>query len=312
MLDLTFLNEKQVYGDIFRKKQLEIFRKYGMISGVTDFAILLGCSTVDFSCNSDGTRMRDRGSYWWLSTNDGDGDAYLVDPIGERAWENVCSRRIGARPATTYTKISNKVVNEGINKCGIKEVEFGEYPQWVVIDVFDLEKAYNQKKLKETGKIYTTDSASYLDTDVCFSPMTHIEYEYNGCKYIRFVSKNNDSRLALSNYRLVQRRGIYWLKVKPIIWLVDEKNDIALSKYILFSGVQFKSWRNYEGDFSKTGIKQFMDDYLAKEIICNNEYLYYNRDLSKKESFDIDSIFEEAIRKMNEINKDEAKVKVLK
>ena len=53
MLDLTFLNEKQVYGDIFRKKQLEIFRKYGMISGVTDFAILLGCSTVDFSCNSD-------------------------------------------------------------------------------------------------------------------------------------------------------------------------------------------------------------------------------------------------------------------
>ena len=49
-----------------------------------------------------------------------------------------------------------------------------------------------------------------------------------------------------------------------------------------------------------------MDNYLSKEIECANTNTF------EEQSSDIDSIFEEAIFRMNEITEDKSKIKVLK
>lgn len=158
---------------------------------------------------------------------------------------------------------------------GIKEIEYGEYPQTIVNENYsrELENAYNNGNLRITGKSYTTDSVNYQDFNKSFQARTHTEYEYNGSKYIRFVGDENGADSVLSDGRTIKSKDVYWVYVEPIIWLVDEKEDIALSKKLIFSGVQFKNRSDYKGDFDKTDIKKFMDDDFSKEIVSDRVYL---------------------------------------
>ena len=70
---------------------------------------------------------------------------------------------------------------------------------------------------------------------------------------------------------------MHWVKVEPIIWLVDDKADIALSKKLIFAGVQYKSgfelrpgYGKYS--FAESDIKRFMDKYFSKEIVTDRVY----------------------------------------
>ena len=74
----------------------------------------------------------------------------------------------------------------------------------------------------------------------------------------------------MSDGRVVQLGVPYWVKVEPIIWLVDEKSNIALSKKIIFSGIQFSDIKNCNVDFQNSFIKFFMDNFVSKEIIPSN------------------------------------------
>ena len=152
---------------------------------------------------------------------------------------------------------------------GILEVEYGEYPQSIVSEDFSrtLERAYSNGTINQTNKKYTTDSVCYEDTDTPFKARTHIEYEYNGKKYIRFVADSNCKGEILSDGRTIQEGSPYWVEVKPIKWMIDERTNIDLSKYLIFSGVQFNKERNYEGDFENTDIYNFMKTYFSKDII---------------------------------------------
>lgn len=78
MLDFTFLEENQIFGDT----QLDIFKKYGTKCGITDFAILLGGYVADGIYTSEGNTLKDRTGWWWTKTSDGDNDARVVFKIG--------------------------------------------------------------------------------------------------------------------------------------------------------------------------------------------------------------------------------------
>ena len=64
----------------------------------------------------------------------------------------------------------------------------------------------------------------------------------------------------------------YWVAIEPITWLVDEKANIALSKKILFAGVQFSNNRIYDGNFEESDIMRFMDNFFIKEIEPSMQY----------------------------------------
>ena len=309
MLDLTFLTEEQIFGD----NKLEILKKYGTRCAITDFSILLGGFVSLDSYTSEGNTRKDRTGWWWTKSSDGGNAARVVNGDGNGDWYNVCIRNGGARPALPYSSIQSISSNGVRGKSGIKEIEYGEYPQTIVDENYssELESAYNNRNLRTTGKTYTTDSVRYQDTDTSFRARTHTEYEYNGSKYIRFVGDSNCAGKFLSDGRTIKTGQAYWVRVEPITWLVDERANIALSKKLIFSGVQFKNRRDYKGDFDRTDIKQFMDKYFSKEIITMDNILTTSSKINSNN--DIDSLFEEAINRMKEINNtSKIKIKVKK
>ena len=270
MNDFTFLTEKQVFGD----NRLEIFEKYGTKCAITDFSILLGGGVSEDEFIKGLPSLKNRSCAWWTRTPASFGSVNVVDEDGSRYNYGISTRDIGARPAIPYSSIKSKCSNKSINNHGILEVEYGEYPQTVVLDDVAkvLESEYSKGTLKKTGKSYTTDSTNIGNNYSGFQPTTHIEYEYNGKKYIRFVVKENSSRVTLSNRREKRHIDVCWIEVEPIKWLIDEKNDIALSKNVIFAGVKFEHHINntFQIDFYDTNIKKFMDNYFSKEIISSN------------------------------------------
>lgn len=267
MNNFTFLTEEQIFGS----NQLDILKKYGTKASITDFSILLGGFVVDDEYSSEGTSLKDRTGWWWTKSPDGDNDARAIDDDGDGFWSDVGKRDGGVRPALPYSLISSISSNSvrGIN--GVKEVFYGEYPQTIVPETLSscLESAYNIGNLKSTSKNYTTDSVGLDDYGTSFSARVFSEYEFNGGKFIRFVADTNSDGEILSDGRIIEAGKTYWVKVEPISWLIDEKENIALSKKIIVSGVQFKHERDYKGDFDKTDIKTFMDKYFSKEIVSS-------------------------------------------
>ena len=276
MSGFTFLTNKQIFRNkIFRNNQLDIIRKYGAQCAITDFSILLGGFVSSNTYTKEGNTRKDRTGWWWTKTPY-DNNVCIVSHFGNRNWNYVHRRDVGARPALPYSSIQGISSNGVIGANGIKEIEYGEYPQTIVDENYscELESAYNNGRLITTGKNYTTDSVNYNDKDTSFKARTHTEYEYNRRKYIRFVGDSNCDGEVLSDGRTVQSGNTYWVRVEPIIWFVDPDNDIALAKKILFSGVQFNNSIDYKGDFEKTDIYRFMNTCFAKEIIPDREYEY--------------------------------------
>ena len=125
---------------------------------------------------------------------------------------------VGIRPATSYNEIakSARLVKEYEN--GLKEVEFGEYPQERVEDYLQefLNKELLDGRLEATGKKYTIYNNNEEDKDVV--RLFEVKDEY-GNKYVY----KDDS----------------WYKVSPVRWIVDEKANLALTKYMIQGGIPY-------------------------------------------------------------------------
>ncbi|MEE3342707.1 MAG: hypothetical protein VZS44_01295 [Bacilli bacterium] len=116
------------------------------------------------------------------------------------------------------------------------EVEFGEYPQEEV-EVYlmnHLDFLFKNNELKKTGRIYQLDSSL---KEKCY------EYEYNGEKYV-YVQQKGSVKI--------------WYKVKGITWLIDEKNDLLISKDVLLMTMI----KNEKSIFIDSGIYTFLNNKM--------------------------------------------------
>ena len=265
--DFTFLTAEQLFGD----KQLEILKKYGMRMAVSDFSILLGgYAGFDGEYTSEGNDLKDRAGYYFSSSSDGTGFVCAVDYYGSRNYYSPYDRNATARPALPYSNISliSRNVVRGSN--GVDEIEYGEYPQQAVDKRLQetLEREHQARRLKVTGKTYTTDSREYDDYDNGFQAQQHQEYEYNGKKYVRVViSTLCSDPTVIANGVSVKVGDTVWVEVQPIRWLVDEKAKILVSKRGIFAGVRVNPSGTYKDEHFKTSeIKRFMDNYFSKDI----------------------------------------------
>ena len=279
-LNLTLLGLGHIFEEPkLDENQLEILKKYGAAAAITDFAILLGGDVSSDYYINEKTTGKDRTGLWWTqhvepimysrpSNSALDGKVFGIGFDGGMKLPRRDARNVGIRPAIKYSSIANIVSNEVIINKG-EEIECGKYPQTIVDENYsrELESEYINENLKTTGKDYVTDSARCADININFVARIHTEYEYNGSKYIRFIGDSNCNGKILSDGRIVEMGEPYWVKVEPVVWLVDEKEDIALCKNIIASGVQFDNKEIYDGNFSKTTIKWFMDTYLSKDLI---------------------------------------------
>ena len=163
MLDFTFLTEEQIFGND-KQEQLEIFKKRGTIAPISDFAILCGGYVNDDFHYNNNKSLENRSGWYWTKTPHSN-NARVVDFHGNSSCSTVDLRDGGSRPALPFSSIQKISTNVVSGNDGIKEVEFGEYPQmsasWDEQEI--LEDLYNLGSLNKTGKTYTIDSKKYND-----------------------------------------------------------------------------------------------------------------------------------------------------
>lgn len=196
---------------------------------------------------------------------------YIIDDDGSKKCVDANSDDIGGRPAIMYSTIFPFVKNQVRLENGILEVEYGEYPQYVVSKKMsdDLEIEYTNGRLKTTGKVYKIGSREFT------------EYEYKGKRLIR--AKANDNGW-LSSGRKFGKLDCFWVEVSPIKWLVDEEKNIALSKKVIFSGVGIQKYSWASGVY-KEQMSKFLNKQFAKDIIPSNQkkQSWFARLFSKKQ-----------------------------
>ena len=254
--DFTFLTKEQIYGS----NKLEIFKKMSARGETTDFSTLTGL----FSLYSF------RGVPYWTKTHGRGATIYAV--MSENTSDIECDcRHIGARMCLPLDSI-NDTISRTRNSNGILEIKYGYYPQTAVSadEQFELFKACREGKMKKNGNSYTVNSLKPHDRRNSFQPHIYEEYEYKGRRYIKADAKICHDYISLSNGQQYDIYDRVWVEVEPIEWLVDEKNKMIVSKKVLFSGIPFENLENFPIDkynFDNTFIKQFIDDYFAKEIM---------------------------------------------
>ena len=299
MSNFTFLTEEQIFDD----NKLEIFNKRGTRAPITDFAILLGgYYSSDFYYKNEES-LENRAGYYWTKTDDKDNDARVVNESGNRHGSNVNGRDVACRPTLPYSSI--KDICSPVMRASdcVLEVECGEYPQNVASK--ELQKklfdAYSEGRLISTGKTYTTDSKKNNDYEKGFEPINLTEYEYEGKKYVRVMANTSigGDKILLSNNEKYKDGDFVWVEVSPVKWLVDEKNDIAVSERLLFAGVQFKKERNYKGNFESTDIKKYLDNYFSKDIIPSKNIIK-TKDIKSTKANTLQNAYEFNFEKVTE------------
>ena len=267
--DLTLLSEGQIWGNS-SESQLEVIRKYGIKSAITDLCVLTGSYLWKETIDEDSS-LTGRTSWFWTRSDDGDNDVIAVIRRGYRSFSCRYYRHGAVRPALQSSVIFSQIFPNRVRGYnGTEEVEYGEYPQNAADSKMQniLESEYN-RGVNKTGRSYTFDSVKYNDFDTGLKPVTYEEYEYQGKKYIR-IKANSDfdgTKFKLSN-GVKYRDGDYvWVEVSPVKWLIDDKTGILISKKGLVSGIRFlNKSTNYKGDFSKTEMKEYLDRYMSKEL----------------------------------------------
>ena len=82
--DLTLLSEGQIWGNS-SEPRLEVIRKYGIKSAITDLCVLTGSYLCEDTIDEDRS-LTGRTSCFWTRSDDDDNDVRMVDENGIRSY----------------------------------------------------------------------------------------------------------------------------------------------------------------------------------------------------------------------------------
>lgn len=145
----------------------------------------------------------------------------------------------------------------------------------------ELERNFQENKLTKLGETYTINTVSSYDYEVrnimfqedrkcALELVSHPKYKYKNGVYIRFIANpvsESDKKTYLSNGNYYYPGDAVWIKDEPIKWLIDEKAKCLVAEYVLLSGFRFSSLSDSSGNFNKSEIKEYLDNYMLKEIL---------------------------------------------
>lgn len=290
MNKFTLLTDEQTFGS----KKIEVIKELGTKCAISDFTILLGATFNDKYHMDADSSLKGRTGSWYLSTSNCGGNVRYVTLEGDRDRIQAGARSSCVRPVLPFSKLSDISQNIVRGNNGLLEVTYGEYPQYAVDPKLNeiLDNEFLNGTLKKTGKEYVTDSRKTFDNSQKFRPIKHIEYEYNGKKYVR-VKNNSIFLYQLSNGVIPQKNDYVWVEVSPITWYVDENSKILISKTLLASGIRFCDHGNYKDNFRKTEMYMFLNKYFAKDIVTSKLQTEEKRLIMVDNKFTIEKLIEE-------------------
>lgn len=230
------LSEQQVFGD----QPIDVTGKIGSVCSASDFAAASGADISETgSCK------------WVLSSASGYGDVYAVDYSGQRAVAYAASSS-SIRPVICCPDLSQMSCKTVKDISGFMEAEFGEYPQYAVDKRLagNLEQNFAKGILRKTGKVYQGQ---------------YKEYFHEEKKYVRVPYVSGKAHV-LADGKLHKSGDFVWMEVVPVKWLYDEKAELLISRTILASGIHFSADNYYDGNFEKTPVYSFLNEFFAKDL----------------------------------------------
>ena len=259
-MDVTFLKEDQIWGD----DALEVMKRYGTKVAPTDLAVILGAR---MGVGHERTPEGDLTCLSWTASSSVDGLVRCVFYGGHKDREQTLFRTTSARPVLPPSEASKLTPIKLRNVDGIWVAEYGEYPQTVADERTSerLERLYSSGSLRMTEKDYVFDVADLTNYDRAFEARAFHEYEMDGKRYIRILGRPASDDSKLSTGEQVEKWKPYWVQVQPVEWLMDVSRTMVAKK-CLFAGIQFDTRHKYDGDFSKTSMKHYLDTYFAREL----------------------------------------------
>ena len=271
--ELTLLTEGQVWGND-NEEQLEVLKKYGTKSSITDLVLLTGgfCGERFPYMKLNYINLKGRTGLCYTQTLASYGGVHGVFVDGSGYGLSSLTRNGAIRPVLLSSSVFSQISpNRVRGDNGTEEVEYGEYPQYAPDEKTQriLENEYQSGKLKKTGKNYTFDGTKPTACLQGFQAVTYDEYEYNGKKYTRVIANPDhyDEYFMLSNGERYEKGDYVWVEVSPVKWLIDDKTGLLVSKIGLLSGIRFDTEvRRYNGDFSTTEMKEYLDKYMSKDL----------------------------------------------
>ncbi len=255
----------QIYGS----QKISIFSKYGTRSTISDFSILKdGFVSNNFYVNG-GYSLISRTGMWYTQTIKDDNNVHVVDHRGYKTSISNLKRQCGIRPVLLCDEIVEEMHFRALEP-DLVEFQYGEYP-FIIADERTsrkMELLYHLDLLEKTGKIYVTDtSRSSVDSNAIFMATDYDEYFFEGNKYIRLETLDSYCNVnILSDGQNIHSQGIYWVKVKPIVWIMDLKTDFTISKDILLAGIQFNNYNKTNSCFSDSDIYAYLNNIMINNI----------------------------------------------
>ena len=296
-IELTLLTKEQAAG-IEEKKALEVLEKTERVAFPTDLAILTEGNDfflhVDYLFNASKVPR----CWTWTRSEEERGLAYAIGPDGETYFQPPKARCGYIRPVILPSLMTQELIDKAVLKEDHLEVSFGTFPQQVV-DLGTnrkLHAASRTGQLEKSNKTYTFDKGFFADLKFGFEPDVYEEYYFEGERYIHFNGRFYSNAYPLSNGQKIREQP-YWIKVSPVIWLVDEETGLLISKKALLSGIRLNR-NKYDGNFAKSTMGHYFENYLKKALFdtvslpeknkilqTNNDlkdFMYRNKTLIKK------------------------------
>ena len=79
----------------------------------------------------------------------------------------------------------------------------------------------------------------------------------------------------------------YFLRVEPIVWLVDEEADLAITNDIVFAGVKFNAMSGYYSyeEFEESFMKKFLNTTFAENIKTPEMRMFESEQIDPNSNF---------------------------
>lgn len=228
MKELFLLPLSKIIGD----DRLKVFKEMGISAKATDFC---GWNYGWYTDTTKDKPAATEGDFIKNVVVIGDDEEVTAFPVE--------STLAGIRPAVKYSDIKDECKNKIDLGNGISLVEYGEYPQKVIgeSEYYKLNAELYKGEARFTGKTYSAyvrkGRKAFSGTNFELDEIIRVE---DGKKYV------------------IKCSVVY--EVEPLTWLVDEENDIAITRDIICSGVKYEPMK-----------------FLTQEDIQNWFFTNYNR-----------------------------------
>lgn len=239
-IELTLLTEEDIIG----KKTLGIFKKEGIKSRLTDYAIIKSDCMPEHTNNK-----RDRDGSYILKDRDDPTKFKCVDADGNIYTNINGSEAVRIAIYSPYFTVES--LKPILSYYDRDIYLFGMCPTYVPSSYEyvknKLERNYSENKLSVTDNVFWGNI-----------------YDYDNRKYIRI--KTTKSFAPYNDTSCYYANSTFWIELKDVEWYFDEKSHRLISKDLLFVGNFISFGENQKPSFDYSGFCDYLNSmfYLSK------------------------------------------------